>query len=50
MRSFAKLQKVWQSTYMDRDTKIKVFNARVKYVLLYGGETWLVTNELRKTI
>jgi hypothetical protein len=35
---------------MNRDTKIKVFNACVKSVLLYGCETWLVTNELRRKI
>jgi hypothetical protein len=35
---------------MNRDTKIKVFNASVKSVLLYGCETFLVTNELRRKI
>jgi hypothetical protein len=34
--AFAKLQKFWQSTLMKRDTKIKVFHACVKSVLLYG--------------
>jgi hypothetical protein len=41
---------VWQSTLMNRETKMKVFNACVKSVLLYGCETWLVTNELRRKI
>jgi hypothetical protein len=42
--ALAKLRKVWQSTLMNRGTKIKVFNACVKSVLLYDCETWLVTN------
>ena len=30
--------------------KIKIFNACVKSVLLYGCETWLVTSEIRRKI
>jgi hypothetical protein len=45
--AFIELRKVWQSTLMTRDTKITVFSASVKSVLLYGFETQLVTNELR---
>ena len=32
------------------DTKIRIFNACVKSVLLYGCETWLVTKEIRRKI
>jgi len=47
---FSKLRKVWLSKSLRKDTKIRIFNAYVKSVLLYGCETWLVTNEiLRKT-
>jgi hypothetical protein len=35
-----------QSTLMNRDTKIKVFNVCVKSVLLYGCEAWLIANKL----
>jgi hypothetical protein len=35
---------------MNRDTKIKVFNVCAKFVLLYGCETWLVTNKLNMKI
>jgi hypothetical protein len=35
---------------MNRDTKIKVFNTCVRCVLLYGYDTWLITNELRRKI
>ena len=30
-----------------KDTKIRIFNACVKYVLLYGCVTWLVTKEIQ---
>jgi hypothetical protein len=45
--SFSKLRKVWTSTSVRSDTKIKIFNACVKSILLYGSDTWLVTNEIR---
>jgi hypothetical protein len=41
---------VWASTSVRKDTKIKIFNACVKPVLLYGGETWLVTSEIWRKI
>ena len=44
--SFSKLRKVWLSTLIRKDTKIKIFNACVKSVLLHGCETWLVTSEI----
>ena len=33
-----------------KDTKIRIFNACVKSVLLYGCETWLVTKEIQRKI
>jgi hypothetical protein len=45
--SFSKLRKVWLSTSIWKDTKIRIFNACVKSVLLYGCETWLVTSEIQ---
>ena len=33
--SFSELRKVWLSTSIRKDTKIKIFNACVKSVLLY---------------
>jgi hypothetical protein len=41
-------EKSGQSTLLNRDKKIKVFNACVKSELLYVLETWLGTNELRR--
>jgi len=48
--SFSKLRRVWLSTLIRKDTKIKIFNACVKSVLLYGCETWVVTSEIRRKI
>ena len=48
--SFSKPRKVCLSTSIRKDTKIKIFNAGVKSVLLYGSETWLVTSEIRRKI
>ena len=44
---FSKLRIVWLSKSLRKDTKIRIFNACVKSVLLYGCETWLVTNEIQ---
>jgi hypothetical protein len=33
--------------YVNKDTKIKLFNVYVKLVLLYGSQTWLVTCEIQ---
>ena len=48
--SFSKLRKVWLSKSLRKDIKIRIFNACVKSVLLYGCETWLVTNEIQRKI
>ena len=41
---------VWLSKSLQKDTNIRIFNACVKSVLLYGCETWLVTNEIHRKI
>jgi hypothetical protein len=48
--SFSKLRKAWLSTSIRKDTKIRIFNACVKYLLLHGCETWLVTSEIGRKI
>jgi hypothetical protein len=45
---FSKLRRVWLSKSLRKDTTIRIFNACVKSVLLYGCETWLVTNEIQR--
>jgi hypothetical protein len=44
--SFSELRKVWLSTSIRKETKIKIFNACVKSLLLYRCETWLVTSQI----
>jgi hypothetical protein len=44
--SFSKLRKEWLSPSIQKDTKISIFNACMKSVLLYGCKTWLVTSEI----
>ena len=36
--------------HLRKETKIRIFNACVKSVLLYGCETWLVTKEIQRKI
>jgi hypothetical protein len=48
--SFSKLKKVWVPTSIRKVTKIRIFNACVKTVLLCGCESWLVTSEIRRKI
>jgi len=48
--SFSKLRRVWLSKSLRKDTKIRIFNACVKSVLLYGCETWFVTKEIQRKI
>jgi len=48
--SFSKLRRVWLSKLLRKDTKIRIFNACMKSVLLYGSETWLVTKGIQRKI
>ena len=41
---------MWLSKSLRKDTKIRIFNACVKSVLLYGCGTWLVTKEIQRKI
>lgn len=47
--AFAKLRPVWRSRNYSRRTKIKIYQACVLSVLLYGSECWRMTvHDLRK--
>jgi len=48
--SFSKQRRVWLSKLLRKDTRIRIFNACVKSILLYGCETWLVTKEIQRKI
>ena len=43
---FQTLTKVWRSKNLTLHTKLRIFNANVKSVLLYGAETWLTRRTL----
>jgi Reverse transcriptase (RNA-dependent DNA polymerase)/Domain of unknown function (DUF6451) len=48
--SFARLKNVWRAKNMDLKLKLKIFDACVKSVLLYGCETWFVTNTIESKL
>jgi endonuclease/exonuclease/phosphatase family metal-dependent hydrolase len=48
--TFSKLKNIWRDNNISLKTKTKVFNACVKSVLLYGCETWFVTNNITSKI
>ena len=45
--AFSMLNTVWRSQIIRRKTKLRIFNSNVKSVLLYGSETWLMTEKIR---
>lgn len=45
-QAFYKLNKIWNSSLMSRAHKLRLYNACVKSVLLYGCETWKVTADV----
>jgi hypothetical protein len=48
--AFTGLRKIWLAHYVNKDTKIKLFNVYVQSVLLYGCQTWLVTCEIQRKL
>jgi hypothetical protein len=48
--AFTRLRKIWMAHYVNKDTKIKLFNVYVKSVLPYGCQTWLVTCEIQRKL
>ena len=48
--AFNMLKKVWSSREISTSTKVCLFNSNIKWVLLYGAETWRTINALMKKI
>jgi hypothetical protein len=44
--AFSSLRRVWSSSRLSLRLKMKIFNSNVKSVLLYGCESWRVTQNL----
>jgi DNA-binding winged helix-turn-helix (wHTH) protein len=42
----APLRTLWKSKEISRNTKLRIFNINVKSVLLYGCETWKITQNI----
>ena len=49
-QAFMALFKIWKSRLITRKTKLRLFNSNVKSVLLYGSETWHMTEAIRKKL
>jgi hypothetical protein len=47
---FARLKNIWRSNRISLKTKIKIFNARVNNVLLYGCQTCMVTGVMKRKL
>ena len=43
--TFCQLKNIWKSTKLNTYTKLKIYKSNVKSVLLYGAETWRITNQ-----
>ena len=41
--TFNTLRPIWRATPLSLQNKIRIFGTNVKFVLLYGSETWRVT-------
>ena len=48
--AFVTLRPIWKSSTLSRENKLRIFNSNVKSILLYGSETWRVTDNLSKKI
>jgi hypothetical protein len=44
------MSNIWRANYLSIKTKLRIFNACVKYVLLYGCETWYVTRNIERKL
>ena len=49
-QSFGMLSKIWKSNSLSRKTKLRIFNSNVKSVLLYGSESWSLTQKLENKV
>lgn len=43
--TFGRMWKIWRSSQIAKKTKLRIFQACIKSVLLYGSETWLVNKK-----
>ena len=48
--SFEMLRNIWNSTQISRNLKLRIFKSNVLSVLLYGCETWKITESITSSI
>ena len=48
--AYVTLFNVWRSKNIKPKTKLRIFNSNVKSILLYGSETWAITESIRKKL
>ena len=48
--AFWKLEKIWRSKSIQIRTKVRIFQAAIISILLYGSETWVITKEQMKSL
>ena len=48
--AFGRMHAVWASSQISRRTKLRIFSSCVKSILLYGSETWLVSNSITQRL
>ncbi|VDP10450.1 unnamed protein product [Schistosoma margrebowiei] len=48
--AYLQLRNIWNSKQLSTNTKVRIFNANVKTVLLYGAETWRTTKAIIQKI
>jgi hypothetical protein len=48
--AFVQLYRIWKNKNIRMKTKLNIFNRNVKAVLLYGCETWEVTNSIMQKL
>ena len=48
--AFWKLKNIWQANNISIDIKLRLFQASCLSILLYGSETWTITEYHRKTL
>ncbi|KAL7723952.1 hypothetical protein ACLKA6_002020 [Drosophila palustris] len=44
--AFGRMYRVWRNQRLSRRTKLRIFNACIKTILLYGSETWLTSQRM----
>jgi nucleosome binding factor SPN SPT16 subunit len=48
--AFVHLYRIWKNKNIRMKTKLNIFNSNMKVVLLYGCETWKVTNSITQKL